>query len=178
MLLLADAVLDGSGETIDYRGALPLAGFSEFEGQAETRDGWITVDARRLARVLPMGLPEWRVERCRGELQARDAGLELTQSLTSKRLFAPLFLDLQAARFRRDCTWRQLTVAEDRRIVGSDEAVGYRAQCGADQWVVYRSLDEPAVRSVLGKNLRHELLFGAFPPSGKIKTLLEIEEPE
>ena len=45
----------------------------------------------------------------------------------------------------RDAT---LSVAPG-EIVAADVAVGYRAQAGRSQWLVYRSLAPPAIRSVL-----------------------------
>jgi hypothetical protein len=48
-------------------------------------------------------------------------------------------------------------------------------QIGRLQWLVYRSLAQPAVRTVLGKNLLSEFLVGRFLSDGKVDTLLEIE---
>jgi hypothetical protein len=48
-------------------------------------------------------------------------------------------------------------------------------QVGKSQWLVYRSLSVPDVRTVLGANLMHEFLVGRFKPDGHVKTLVEIE---
>jgi hypothetical protein len=175
VLLLADTVTSARTGAIEYRGRLPLCGWSSFVGESETRDGTLVIDRRPVARVLPLALPEWRVARSPGEVDQREESLELKQSAQAMRLFAPLFFDLDRRRLRQPSTWRQLTVAENRENVATDVAVGYRAQVGQLQWLAYRSLAPPAVRSVLGKSLMHQFLFGKFPQTGVVETLLEID---
>jgi hypothetical protein len=72
-------------------------------------------------------------------------------------------------------TWRQLTVAENREILPSDVAVGYRVMVGKEQWLIYRSLGKPGNRTVLGHNLVTELLIARFDRQGEVEPLLEIE---
>ncbi len=174
-LFLADTVLSSQPARLEYRSVLPLAGLSTFQPESETREGVLVVGGRRKARVLPLALPEWRASPGRGSFEVTGESLELRQSADGRRLFAPLFIDLDARRSGRDVTWRQLTVAEDRRIVPSETAVGYRVQCGKSQWLVYRSLGRPAVRSVLGTNLMHEFMVADFKRDGSVHRLLEIE---
>jgi hypothetical protein len=174
-LLVADAVSGIQLATFEYRATLPLAAGTTFQGEVETREGSLVVDKRARARVLPLALGEWRAARARGNLRAGTRGLELVQTAEGQGLFAPLFVDLDPRRIKKPLTWRQLTVAEDRAIVPADVAVGYRVQVGKSQWLVYRSLDTPAIRTVLGKNLMHELLVARFHSGGRVETLLEIE---
>ncbi len=55
-------------------------------------------------------------------------------------------------------------------------AVGYRAQCGRDQWLIYRSLAPKANRTLLGQNTSSEFLVARFlAPEGEIDELVEIE---
>jgi hypothetical protein len=68
-----------------------------------------------------------------------------------------------------------LTVAEQRTNLPSDVAVGYRVQCGNRQWLIYRSLSRPAMRTVLGQNLASELLVTRFYRTGETASLVEIE---
>jgi hypothetical protein len=175
VLLLADAVLGIQESSLEYRGGVSLGRFSRFAGQDESREGLLAVGGRPLARVLPLALPEWRAQRAAGDLRQIGDALELVQTAGGACLFAPLLVDMNAARIRRETTWRQLTVAENRQNVPADVAVGYRAQAGRAQWLVYRSLAPPAIRSVLGKSLMHQFLFGNFPQSGRVETLLEID---
>jgi len=131
--------------------------------------------ARPLAQVMPLGMPEWRAEQYPGELKAIPAGLELRQSTAGRRLFAPLFIDLDRSRFRRRMTWRQLTVAESLAIVPSDTAVGFRVAIGDEQWILYRALGGRANRTLLGHNLATESLIARFGKDGEITSIVEIE---
>jgi hypothetical protein len=174
-LFLADAVLGIQQGTIEYRGTLPIGGLSVFDAQREAREGSLSAGGRARARVLPLALNEWRAGAPRGSLQAGPSGLELTQAAHGECLFAPLFIDLDARRQRKEVTWRQLTVAYEREVTPSDVAVGYRVQVGKSQWLIYRSLAVPAVRTVLGKNLMTEFLLAHFRTDGGVEALLEIE---
>jgi hypothetical protein len=173
--IVADAVL-GIGEAeLEYRTTLPLTGQAQYLPETDTHEGTLSVRGKPRARALPLQLPEWRAGRGSGVLHATSQGLELRQQAVGQCLFAPLFLDLQPGRLRRPLTWRRLTVAQDRGVLPADSAVGYRVQIGDSQWLIYRSLSPPDVRSVLGVNLMHEFLVADFLPTGKIRRLLEIE---
>jgi hypothetical protein len=174
-LFMADAVLGTCTRQMEHRVTLPLPPRVSFNAEQETREGTIHAGNRRRARVLPLALPEWRTGPSYGTLEATDGGLQLVHSATGRALFAPLLIDFDRRRLRREVTWRQLTVGQDRQVVPRDVAVGYRVQIGGCQWVIYRSLGPPAVRTVLSKNLMHEFLLGRFTRKGNVKTLLEIE---
>lgn len=174
-LVLADTVLGIQAGSLEYRATLPLGDWSQFAAERETREGALVSGGKPQARALPLALPEWRAERGVGSLAASDGRLEIAQTSPAERMFIPLLFDVEPSRIRQPLTWRRLTVGQDREIVPADEAAGFRAQVGATQWVVYRSLTEPAVRTVLGKNLMHEFLVGHFPPNGRIQTVLEID---
>jgi hypothetical protein len=154
---------------------LDLAAGIEFRGQPETRDGYLG-HRRALALVLPLALPEWRHDRRYGTLVGEQGGLILRHAGEGCGLVAPLFFDLDRRRRHRAATWRQLTVAEDLKVVPRDVAVGYRVQVGRQQWLIYRSLRPPgASRTVLGQNLSSEFLAARFRPDGDVESLLEIE---
>jgi hypothetical protein len=174
-LFLADAVLGIQHGSIAYRSTLPLAGLSTFQGEAESREGSLSIGERPRCRVLPLALPEWRNGFASGRFQASEAGVELAQSAEGECLFAPLFVDLSRKRIDKQLTWRQLTVGQLREIVPGDVAVGYRVQVGKSQWLVYRSLAPAAIRTILGQNVMHEFLVGRFHADGHVETLLEIE---
>ena len=101
--------------------------------------------------------------------------LHLTLNASSRRLYAPLFVDLSARRWVEKRTWRQLTVAERLQIQPSEVAVGYRVQLGRKQWLIYRSLAESANRTLLGQNLSQEFVAARFDSDGFLKELIEIE---
>jgi hypothetical protein len=174
-LFLADAVLGTFPRKIEYRATLPLGDHTQFRPASETREGALVQQRRTLARVLPLALGEWRAGPSCGTLESAEGSLALSQAAFGRSLFAPLFFDLEPRRHKQELTWRQLTVGQDRQAVPRDTAVGYRAQIGSAQWLVYRSLVAPEVRTVLGRNLNNEFLIGRFRTSGKVKTLLEIE---
>lgn len=174
-LLLADYVINADGEEISHRYRLPLAAKVEFEPEKETREGLLKA-GKATSRVLPLALPEWRTDPRIGELTASDGKLQLAQERPGRNLACPLLIDLDKSRAKKQCTWRQLTVAQALEIQPHDVAVGYRAQCGKDQWLIYRSLDEPANRTLIGQNLSLECLVGRFlAPSGEVDELLEVE---
>jgi hypothetical protein len=125
--------------------------------------------------VMPLALPEWRIDPRGGELAAGEVALELSQSGTGRSLYAPLWIDLEPGRHQKSFTWRQLTVAEERQSVPRDAAVGYRVQFGKQQWVIYRSLTPARNRTLLGHNLSSEFLIARFGRDGSVKALVEVE---
>ena len=148
-LLLADAVLSNEPGGMAYRGTLPLASGIEVEGAVESRDTMLTYrkavaemgrPGKPIAQILPLALPEWRAETQVGELSSTSQGLHLQQSTDGRRLFAPLFVDLDRRRFRRRLTWRQVHVAESLTNLAPEVAAGYRVAIGREQWLIYRSL--------------------------------------
>ncbi len=174
ILVMADAVLGVEPGEIEYRASYPLAAGIHFEGAAESREGFL-VGKKRRALVMPLAMPEWRTDP-RGTLHVSDGKLEVVQSVSKSRsLFAPLFFDLRSRRFEKRRTWRRLTVGEERAIAGPDVAVGYRAQVGKSQWLVFRSLQEGRSRTVLGHHLFSEFLVGRFSSEGTVESLIEIE---
>jgi hypothetical protein len=174
-LLLIDNVMNAPGAIIHNRLSLPLSAGVGFVPEAETREGLLISD-RPLARVLPLALPEWRIDNRVGELTLAEGRLQLIEERPGKNLSCPLFFDFDPKRLNKPCTWRQLTVAESLEIQPHDVAVGYRIQCGKKQWLVYRSQAPAANRTVLGYNLSIEGMIGRFvSPSGEVQELLQIE---
>lgn len=173
LLFLSDAVLGQAEGELDYRGVLPLDPGIAVQPAMETQE--IVLAGRRKLSVQPLALPEWRRDPRGGSLSASDAGLRLQQRRTARRMYAPLLIDLNPRRAKQPLTWRQLTVAEDRRTVLPEIAVGYRAQIGRQQWLIYRALGERANRTVLGSNLVSEFMFARFSAEGEAEPLLEIE---
>jgi hypothetical protein len=180
-LFVADAVLGGEPGQIEYRGATPLPtpqnnarlARVQFQGEQETREG-VLEGKKKLAVVLPLALPEWRVERGAGDLASTDRGLELTLTAAGRALFAPLFFDLAHRRFKKPRTWRRLTVAERLAIQPADVAVGYRVQVETEQWLFYRSLAKAANRTVLGQNLASEFVAARFTAKGLLEEFVSI----
>lgn len=175
MLYLADIIFHTNHEerAIQHSISLPLANDARWNPAAETRDGVIAGRKQRAA-VMPMGLKEWRADPRGGSLTETSGRLVLSQSTEGPALCCPLFLDFDTERSALERTWRQLTVGEWLEVVPSDQAVGYRAQSGDDQWLIYRSLGTPGNRTLLGHNVAGEFCAGQFV-DGKFKEWIEIE---
>lgn len=173
-LFLSDTILGRTQRGISYHATLPLAPAARFSPAEETREGWLGSD-KPVAMVMPLALPEWRADPRHGSLTESEGSLELQQATAGGNLFCPLFIDLDRRRAGKATTWRQLTVAEKLDIQTPEVAVGYRVQCGREQWLFYRSLAETANRTVLGQNLASEFLCAQFDLSGDAEPLLEIE---
>jgi hypothetical protein len=174
-LLMADAVLGSQIGGLEYCGILPLAAGIEFRPAAETREALLIGEGRPLAQVLPLALPEWRSDSRIGQLSTTARGLELRQETDGRRLFAPLFIDLEHSRFRKRLTWRPLTVAESLLTVAADRAAGYRVAISKEQWIIYRSLGPIGNRTLLGHNLSTETLVARFGSDGEVTSIIEIE---
>jgi hypothetical protein len=162
-----------SADHLRYASSLRLATGLEADPAEETREV-LLFDTRMRMMALPLALPEWRVGRG-GRLEATAAGLTLTQETPGTRLYAPLWLDCDPARFGRPLTWRQLTVADSRINLPPWQATGFRVQAGLEQWLVYRSLDAPRNRTLLGCNVSCDFLLGRVKPRGDIARTLEIQ---
>lgn len=174
-LLLSDYIMNTTGGKLAHKYRLPLDASIDFESEKETREG-VLVASKTVARVLPLALPEWRVDPRVGQLTATNGRLQLEHEREGKHLACPVLIDLNKSRAKKPCTWRQLTIAQSLEVQPHDVAVGYRAQCGKDQWLIYRSLEAPANRTVLGQNLSSECLVARFlAPEGEVDELLEIE---
>jgi hypothetical protein len=176
VLLIADIVstTDGSPHELQHSYSLPLARRVSWLPETETRDGVLACDKQRTA-VLPLGLQEWRADPRGGTLVSEGGRLTLTAKASGKAVYSALIVDLDPLRSKEERTWRQLTVAESLQIVARDVAVGFRAQSGDDQFVIYRSLGKSANRSVLGQNISTEFAAGRFEDTGLMSEWISIE---
>jgi hypothetical protein len=175
VLYLADIVVSASGQPrrIKHSLSLRLDDHAVWQPEAQTRDGVLRA-GKLQAAVLPLALPEWRIDPRGGMLTEENGRLVLTQESTGRAMCCPLFFDLKPARATKERTWRQLTVAEWMEVLPRDVAVGFRAQSGRAQWLIYRSLGPSGNRTVLGHNIAGEFCAGRFR-DGKFEEWLEIE---
>jgi len=172
VVVCADAITAGTAD-VRYRGMLTLGASLDAVPEDETTEVVLSdTDVRAVA--LPLAVPEWRGGG-RGRLDAVDGGLVLTQEARGGRLYAPLWFDCVPGRIGRPRTWRQLTVAETRQQVPESTAVGFRVQSGIEQWLLYRSLDTPRNRTLLGCNVSCEFLLGRVKAGGEVARTLEIQ---
>lgn len=174
-LLLADNIMKTSGGKIGHRYRLPLNEKIRFVPELETREA-LLVSGKPVARILPLALPEWRADPRIGQLFDSEGRLQLEQEVQGRNLSCPMLIDLKKSRATKQCTWRQLTVAQSLEIQPRDVAVAYRAQCGKQQWLYYRSLTERANRTFMGQNVSLDCLVARFlGPEGEVDELLEVE---
>ena len=177
VVLLADAITAVSppaGRSLRIESTVPVGAGLEAEQAEETRDLAVYDTAMRLT-ALPLALPEWNAAPVSGGIAAENGLIALRQESHGGRLYAPLWLDCDPARSGRPLTWRQLTVADTRQNLPRHQAAGFRVQVGVEQWLVYRALDCPRNRTVLGCNLSCEFLLGRIRPDGTVARTLEIE---
>jgi len=174
-LYLCDHFYGGKEATLEHTWQLPLGPAVLFCGEGETRDA-LLVDGKPLARVMPLALPEWRIDPRVGDLTGDGNTLTVSQKVIGRSVACPVFIDLNAERSTNASTWRQLTVAEGLEIKTTDVAVSYRVQAGTDQWVFYRSQGPRGNRTFMGQNTSSECYIARFTaPSGEVEELMEIE---
>jgi len=173
-LYLADTVLGGADVDLTYRASLPIGPAIRFQAEKENWEG-LLVGSKPRGLVMPLALPEWRIAASHGALEASDTHLQWNCQSAHGNLVFPLFIDLKPRRMTRQRTWRQLTVAQARQIQPAHVAVGYRVECHRDQWLIYRSVEPPANRTVLGQNLSSDSLVARFTRNGAIEEIVEVE---
>ncbi|TWU43748.1 hypothetical protein Q31b_12780 [Novipirellula aureliae] len=164
-VMIADSVLsqseEKSEEKIDYSMRLPIAESVSIDPEAETREIFLA-GRKRQAMLVPLAAAEWRIGASTAALEPDERGDLMMTNSGRGALYAPLWLDFQPRRFKRKRTWRQLTVADERRICTSNEAVGFRIQAGSEQWMLYRSLGLRRCRTIMGKNLVADFFAARF----------------
>ncbi len=188
-VLLADTVVSSDAETtpnskpnvqprkIRYTARLPIGKGLEPKSEPETREVFLC-DTKQRAMVVPLSANEWRIGPTTSMLHGDNECLVLDVT-AQHAMYAPIWFDFQTRRFGRPRTWRQLTIADELRIVSADEASGFRIQAGSEQWLVYRSLGERRCRTVLGKHLIADFFSGRFDPEdGNIEELVTVDDSE
>ncbi|MDX1965187.1 MAG: hypothetical protein SFX18_18730 [Pirellulales bacterium] len=178
-LFTADAVIGTEPRHWQYRQKFFLDAGISATRPPETRE--IMLSGRKpRAVVLPLALSEWQSEKRGGALVEHSGALELMGTGYGGSLFVPAWwhLDCLATPQKQlavPVTWRQLTVAETRKICPADVAAGYRVQIGQRQWLVYRSLGRVANRTLLGHNLSSDFLIARFSKKGEVASVIEVE---
>ncbi|TWT71818.1 hypothetical protein [Crateriforma conspicua] len=195
--MLADSVLPSpeadpdDDRLIQYVSRLPLAQSVQARDELETREVYLhakpanpsgaktrkkKTSSLADALAIPLSAGEWRVGPSAAQLDATDDGVLVLTAEARSALFAPLWLDLMPKRFKRKRTWRTLTIADELKLVPSDQAGGFRVQMGSEQWIVYRSLRGQRVRSVMGKHLIADFFAARFHmDEGDFEELVTVE---
>jgi hypothetical protein len=87
-----------------------------------------------------------------------------------------LLFDWSPTRRRSPAQWKQLTVAENGRIVTPAEAVAAHWRIGDEQWLYYHSLRlGETARTFLGHHSFHETVVADVNSNGYVSQLVEVE---
>ncbi|MEX0585699.1 MAG: hypothetical protein WD176_03585, partial [Pirellulales bacterium] len=175
-LLLCDVAHGGNvGEGLHHRITLPLLADATAQRDALTRQWELRVGPLRM-RALPLGLPQAGIHRADGNLTIDGHSVTLTQSTTGAQLACPLLLDWSPARRKAPVQWRQLTVAENGRILTADEALGIRWRIGDAQWLYFHTLNGSDVsRTILGMHTLQETVIAELNSRGNVEHLVQVE---
>ena len=184
-VMLADSVLPAGSQTdrpgsseIRYSCRLPIPQATTANPEEETREVMFG-EKKSQCMMIPLSASEWRVGQTSATLRVTDDHHLLLTANSKGALYAPLWMDMQRRRLKRKRTWRQLTVADELRIVGKAEAVGYRVQAGSEQWMLYRSLGQSRCRSVMGKHLVADFYAARFHASdGSFEEVVTVDEDD
>lgn len=178
-ILLADEV-QAPEHAIEYASVLPLAsGWEAFE-DAATREFALLPELGSEAkeprvRVCPLDLPQDKVHPASGGFQCEPGEIRLARQARGG-LYAATLLEWHRDNVEEGVDWNALTVAEDGRVMTSDEAVGYRIRIGERHLAFYHSLTRARIgRSVLGLHTLSETVAATFTPEGILKALVEVE---
>jgi hypothetical protein len=176
LLLLADALLCEQEGAWSLNARIPMAGGIRFEPMKKTTEGCLVTPAGDRCLTLPLNLPEWRRQLLAGELAVEGEDLVAKNQCNSRRLYSATLISLCNSHARKPFTWRRLTVGEDLRIVGQDEAAAFRVQIGSQQWVFYRTLAEAKRRTAVGMHTVADFYAGRLDKdNGDVDTLIQVE---
>ena len=176
LLLTADALLCDKDGNWTMNSQIHLANKVQMNVVGKNTEARLSSDKVE-SLALPLYLPEWKTALSTGTFSAKGNAIAVSNSCSGlRRLYSPVLFSLCNRHGKSPYTWRQLTVAEDLKIVGRDQAVAYRAQIGDEQYVFYRNLATVRRRSFLGVHALCEFFAGSFDKeTGEADTLVEVE---
>jgi hypothetical protein len=180
LLYLADGLLADSDARLCLRSHLPLAGDTAFVPAERSTEGYIQVSGKRRVLALPLFLPEWRRQLSRsatsGSFDCIGEDLVARAETEGRRIYMPSLISLCTSHTHLPFTWRHLTVGDDLRTVGQDEARAFRIQIGTDQWFIYCNLSHAVRRTALGVHTMADFYAARFDSDdGEMETLIEVE---
>ncbi len=110
------------------------------------------------------------------ELTTKPGRVLLRGKVMGSRAWLPLVVDGDPKREGRVPHWRVVTVTDERRIVGPDEALAFRLGWSGqtESLVVYRSLVPAERRVFLGYQTGARFLVGKFNRKGELTPLIEL----
>ena len=172
---IGDAVSAPGKAQIEYCCKWPLAKGISTVKETETNETYLFDGKKIRGLIIPPALDEWKAARSDGCLSCEDDHFAMQVKRDGQALYVPLFIDLSHKRSLKPRTWRQLTVAENLKIVGPEVAVAYRVHVGKQQFAFYRSMVEAANRTFFGENLNTEMFLGRLEKNRTMTELVQIE---
>lgn len=172
--LIGDVLLTGKGKQIRIDGDWALGEQVGFGRAKETREMFLTHNAKTMGAMLPISIPEWQTQKTGSDVSLADGRLSYQCEGNGSNIYFPLFIDLDVKRCRKPLTWRQLTVAEQLEIVPASTAAAFRVHVGSQQWLVYRSLTSTENRTFIGQNLNVEFFVGTLEEDGTSSEIISV----
>jgi hypothetical protein len=153
---------------------LPVATGVKLAEERTTREVRLK-SKERAARLIPLHLPQERIDSTAGLIAMESAAVRRSHVGTGTGLFMALAADWHPERTKAFSQWRTLTVTEEGQKLSRDQAGAYRLRLGEEQWLIYRQIHRStAARCVLGYHTRYETVVGRVLESGAIKELVQI----
>lgn len=135
-----------------------------------------------VSRLFPLGLPSHDLDASalgNLEFNAETGKVAFRVVSQTSTLFCPLLFDFNRHRALRDASWTPLMVGENLKVADKKDAFGAKLRLGTEQYVLYASTSErPVLRSILGRHLLSDFLFGKFISTRGVFPLVEIELDE
>ena len=173
--LMGDTLQVPSESNLVHQFRLPLAEQMEPMQEIQNTEIYLCKSGRIESLVLPLHETEWITKTNRENWQVDNHSLSSRHSDSGLTLYHPIWIDLDRKRSQKPRTWRQLTVAEHLETCPSSEATAFRVRVGKQQWLIYRSMKNPANRTFLGQNHACEFFVGRFDKDGEVVELLTVE---
>jgi len=163
---------------VELTTSVPLADGSVCARDSLTRELSLITGPRTI-RTFPVWMEDDRIQHATGKYQEQDGRLALS-AVGAGGVVMPLAMDWHPKRSDAPADWARLTVTENRRVVGSHEASGYRIRIGDHQVLIYRSLVPPVIsRAVLGLHTWDESVYSRVPSKpALLEPMVEVESPE
>lgn len=176
LLLLADTLLCEESGNWTVTSSLPMG--ADYAPKANKKTTEIHAGSgKHQSLILPLFLPEWRRQLQDNRLEVHDDRLvAIANTSGASRCYMPMLVSLCGSHASQAFTWRNLTVGEELRIVGRDEAAAFRVQIGTEQWLLYRTLAPATRRTALGMHTLSDFFAGRFDrEDGETDTLVEVQ---
>lgn len=132
---------------------------------------------KKSIRLYPISLPKGNFAKDQGSFTMGDGEVVLKQAATGRRTFRAILVSWEPLRHRQSIDWRGLTVTQEGKPAGPDQAFATRVRWGRDDTLlIYRNHGKPATRAFLGHQTRARFLIGLFSKEGTVQPLLRVED--